>query len=405
MTERPALQAYYPFTRLSRLLEGVAPGSAPSVDGAPILLSVGEPQRAPPAFVGEEIARHLADLGRYPLPRGTADYRAAAVDWLIRRYDLPPNSGAPGGMIDPEHTLLPLPGSREGLFFSVLATVGRGAGQVPPVVLMPNPFYHVYAGAALAAGAEPVFVAATKENGFVPDFAALAPDVLERAAYCFLCTPSNPQGAVASLAQLSELILLARRFDFVLAFDECYTELYNGEPPPGALQAAASLGGSLDHLLIFHSLSKRSSAPGLRCGFVVGDPDLITLVDESLRVGGAGVPGPVLAAGARLWRDQAHVAEARGFYRRNFAIAERVLGNRFNFRTPEAGFFLWLEVGDGEAAALELWRACGIKTLPGAYMCADDGDGGNPGRDFLRIALVYDEAVTDAALTSLAETL
>ena len=405
MTERPALQAYYPFTRLSRLLDGQRPGPAPSPDGAPILLSVGEPQRQPPAFVAEEITRNQADWARYPLPRGTAAYRAAAADWLIQRYDLPATAGAPGGMIDPERCLLPLPGSREGLFFSVLATVARADGAPPPAVLMPNPFYHVYAGATLAAGAEPVFVPATKENGFIPDFAALPPEILARAAYCFLCTPSNPQGAVASRAQLADLIALARRHDFVLAFDECYAEIYNDAPPAGALQAAAGLDGTLDNLLIFHSLSKRSSAPGLRCGFVVGEPALITALDEALRVGGAGVPGPVLAAGTRLWRDQDHVAETRAFYRENFAIAERLLGNRFNFRKPEAGFFLWLEVGDGEAAALELWRRSGLRVLPGAYMCAEDGAGGNPGRDFLRIALVYEAAVTEAALTSLAETL
>ena len=405
MTDRRNLEAYYPFTRLSRLLEGLPQGRSPLDDGAPVLLSIGEPQHQPPAFVAEEIQKNAADWSRYPPARGTQAYRAAATDWLLRRYGLPSSAAAPGAMLDPERCLLPLPGTREGLFFATLAAMPKAEDGARPVVLMPNPFYHVYAGAALTAGAEPVFVPATRETGFLPDFASLDPSILERTVYCTLCSPSNPQGAVADMAYLEALIGLARRYDFVVAFDECYAELYNDQPPTGALQAAAALGGSLDRMLVFHSLSKRSSAPGLRCGFVVGEPGLIEAVDGVLRVGGAGVPLPIMAAGTRLWREEEHVLANRAHYRANFAVAERLLGNRFGFRTPAGGFFLWLEVGDGEAAARELWRAAGIKVLPGAYMCAQEGGGENPGRPYIRVALVYDGAVTEAALGRICEVL
>lgn len=399
------LQAYFPFARLNRLLDGIAPGRSPAAGGAPIVLSLGEPQHEPPGFVAEEIARNAADWSRYPLGRGTPAYREAAAAWLARRYDLPAAASAPGGMIDPDETIVPLPGSREGLFFATLTTCPDTANGTPPAVLMPNPCYHVYAGAALAAGAEPVFVPATAGNGFIPDFGTPGPAVLDRAVLCTLCSPSNPQGAAASLEQLKALILLARHHDFVVAFDECYAEIYMGEPPAGALQAAAALDGSLDNMLVFHSLSKRSSAPGLRCAFAAGAPSLIERLAGALNVGGAGVPLPVLAAGTRLWQDEAHVAETRARYRENFQIAERLLGNRFGFRKPDGGFFLWLDVGDGEAAALELWRQGGIKVLPGAYMSVADDSGRNPGQAYVRIALVHDAALTETALGRFCEIL
>ncbi len=409
MTDRRRLQSIHPFARLSRLLDGIAPGPSPRPGGAPILLSVGEPQNQPPGFVAEELARHAAQWSRYPPPRGTPAYLAAAAAWLTRRYDLPECAGAPGGMIDPGRCLLPLPGTREGLFFAVLSIVppaGEGRG---PVVLIPNPFYHVYAGAAAAAGAEPVFVPATREAGFLPDFVALDPEILDRAVMCLFCSPSNPQGAVADLAQLKGLIEAARCHDFVVAFDECYAELYNDKPPVGALQAARELtgaeDGSLDRMLVFHSLSKRSSAPGLRCGFVAGAPALIDALDGILRVGGAGVPLPVLAAGTRLCQEEEHVVANRARYQANFASAERHFGKRFGYQTPAGGFFLWLEVGDGEAAALELWRQGGIKVLPGAYMCAQDESSRNPGAAYIRVALVYDPELTDVALGRLGELL
>lgn len=406
MSVRANLQAYHPFTRLNRLLADIEPGPSPRPDGAPILLSLGEPQRQPPAFLTIELTKAASDWSRYPPPRGSTAYRQAAADWLQRRYTLPDSAVQPGGLADPERAILPVPGSREGLYFATLAVVAAAPKEPPPAVVMPNPFYHVYAGAAVASGAEPVFVSAGEDNGYIPDFLTLDPAILERTAYCTLCTPSNPQGAVASIAQMQSLIELARRYDFVVAFDECYSELYYGEEaPPGALQAAVELDGTLTNVLAFHSLSKRSSAPGLRCGFVVGDPRLIDELAVLLQVGGAGVPLPVQAAGARLWSDDQHVVETRAFYRENFAATQRAFGNRLGFHQPEAGFFLWLKVDDGEAACRALWQEAGIKVLPGAYMCADDADGNNPGRDYLRLALVHDPTLTEPAMARLADVL
>jgi aspartate/methionine/tyrosine aminotransferase len=403
--DRRTFQAFHPFTRLARLLDGVAPGTGPLAGGKPMILSIGEPRHQPPDFVAETLAEAAAGWSRYPPPRGTEGYLRAAADWLAARFGLPAGAAAPGGMIDPARHILPLPGTREGLFFAALCLASSEGDAAKPVVLLPNPFYHVYLGAALAAGAEPVFVPATAESGQLPDLAAVPPETLDRAALCYFCSPSNPQGAAADLARLTRLIELARAHGFALAFDECYSEIYTGAPPAGALQAAAALGGSLDNLLVFHSLSKRSSAPGLRCGFAVGEAGLIESLDVALRVGGAGVPLPILAAGERLWREETHVERNRALYREKFSIAERVLGPGFGFRAPAGGFFLWLDVGDGEKAAVELWRRAGIKVLPGAYMGAETPEGPNPGRAYLRAALVHDAAEVDAALTRIAEIL
>ncbi|MHA1151542.1 MAG: aminotransferase class I/II-fold pyridoxal phosphate-dependent enzyme [Alphaproteobacteria bacterium] len=401
MIDRRNLHAHYPFGRLNRLLEGVRPGAprlglAGTPPDEPVPLHLGEPRNQPPDFVAGELTRAAAGWSRYPLPRGTLEYREACADWLSLRYDLPK------GMVDPETSILAVPGTREGLFFTALANTSANSGAV---VLIPNPCYHVYYSATAAAGAEPVFVSATAETGFQPDYTALDPALLDRTALAYFCTPSNPQGAIADLDQLQALIQLARAHDFTVAFDECYAEIYTGAPPPGALQAAAALGGSLDNLLVFHSLSKRSSAPGLRCGFAAGDPERIAALEVMMSTGGAGVPIPVCAAGARLWREEDHVAANRSRYQKNFTIAERVLGNRFNFRKPGGGFFLWLEVGDGEAAALKLWREAGIRVLPGAYMSRSVDGAENPGAAYIRIALIYDADYTEAALQRVVEVL
>lgn len=391
-------RSFHPFLRLGRLLEGVAPGRSPLPDGAPINLAVGDPQRAAPALLAETIARFPNDWSRYPPFRGPESYRRASVAALRRRY------GLPEGLLDPERHLLPIPGSREGLFFATLAAVTLGAAEGRTKVLIPAPGYHVYAGGAIAAGAEPVFVPATRESGFLPDFAALDPAVLDRTAIAFLCAPSNPEGAAADRATWARLIALARRHGFVLAADECYADVYTGEPPAGVLEAAAETG-SLDRVLSFHSLSKRSSAAGLRCGFAAGEAGLIDAVDAYFRYGGAGVQVPVLEAGAALWEEESHVIETRAFYQGLFDIAARKLGNRFGWTKPAGGFFLWLEVGDGEAAARRLWAEAGIRTLPGGYMCPRPLPGGNPGEAFLRVALVHGPEVTEPALDRLVEVL
>lgn len=401
MIDRQNLQAFHPFTRLRNLLEGIPAGPAPLGASGPLALSIGEPKGQPPAFVAEEITANAADWSRYPPSRGSQAYLEACGAWLQRRYEIS------AGIIDPQRHILALPGTREGLFFATMATVPQTAAKeaAPPVVLIPNPFYHVYAGAAVAAGAEPVFLPTSSETGFLPDYKTVPEEILARTVLCILCSPANPQGAAANRRQLAELLTLARKHDFVVAFDECYAEIYTRTPPAGALDVVDQLGGSLDNILIFHSLSKRSNAAGLRCGFAVGEEKLIDALNAIMLVGGAGVPLPVMAAGTRLWQDDTHVEAIRAFYQANFEIAQQTLGNRFGFNIPDGGFFLWLDVGDGEAAAKKLWQEAGIRVLPGAYMSVADSEGYNPGAKYIRIALVFDAEVTKAALGRIAEIL
>ena len=307
-------------------------------------------------------------------------------------------------MIDPARHVLGLSGSREGLFLIAQVAVPDPLSRrgPPPLVLVPNPYYAAYPGAAAGAGAEPRFVAA--DVGHLPDYASLGADVLDRAALCYLCTPSNPQGAVADAAYLRELIGLARRHGFLLAVDECYAELYDAAPPPGALEACAALGGALDNVVVFHTLSKRSSVPGLRSAFACGDPAVIDAFARLRAYSAATTPGPVTAAAAALWDDDAHVAETRAHYRARFDQAERILGDRRGFRRPKAGFFLWLDVDDGVSAARRLWAEAAVKAMPGTFLAHGKGKG-NPGRRYLRLALVTDEAATEDALTRIAEVL
>lgn len=394
-------RAYHPFLRLAALLEPLTPGRSPAPDGRPINLSVGDPMVPPPAYVLEELGADPAPWGRYPAPRGEADYRAACVEYLQRRYDLP------AGWLDPDRHVLPVPGTREGLFFAALALSIAAAEQDPTrnAVLLPAPGYHVYMGAAAVAGLAPTFVPTGPDSGFLPDLANLPAHLLRAAQMAYVCSPANPQGAALDAAGWQRLLHLARACGFVLIADECYGEVWLDAPPAGVLPAALAEGGSLEGLLAFHSLSKRASAAGLRCGFVVGDPDLVDRIDACLRMGGAGVPVPVQRAGARLWRDAELAERTRAFYRDLFGIAERILGNRFGFRRPAGGFFLWLDVGDGEAAARRLWTEAGIKVLPGAYMAGPAGLPDNAGERYIRAALVYEPETSERALRRMAEVL
>jgi aspartate/methionine/tyrosine aminotransferase len=383
------------FRRLGALLADVSPKS----NQKPVLFSVGEPQNQPPALLADALARHADQWNRYPPQGGTAEFKAAVAGWLGRRYRLP------AGMIEPERHILPMPGSREPLFMAALIAVPPERRGKPPVVLIPNPAYHVYAGAAALAGAEAVFLPATKATGFLPDLDTIPAAALERASLLYLCTPANPQGAAASLDYLKRAITLARAHDFVLVVDECYAEIYDKTPPTGVLEAAAALGGDLKNIVATHSLSKRSSAPGLRSGFVVAHPDLIKGFSDMIGYAGAGVPVPTLAASVALWSDDGHVEANRSLYRANFDAAETILGKRFGFYRPDGGFYLWLDVGDGEAAAKRLWAEAAIRILPGGYMGPIAANGANPGKPYIRVALVYDTPTTTAALQRMAAVL
>lgn len=382
----------YAFPRLRALLDPHAPGAEP------LSMSIGEPTHPYPAFVTEILAGAAAGWGKYPPNEGAADLRAAISGWLMRRYGLTPERA------DPDRCILPLSGTREGLFMACLALCPEVKGGGRPAVLMPNPFYQCYAAAALAAGAEPVYLNATEETGHLPDFASVPPEALARTALVYLCSPANPQGAVASAAYWRDLLALAERHDFRILADECYAEIWRDAPPPGALQIAQETGANPERALAFHSLSKRSNLPGLRSGFVAGGPRAIAAIARLRSYGGAPSPGPVQQAAAACWRDEDHVVANRAIYAAKYALSDQMLQGLPGYRSPEAGFFLWVKVGDGEAAASRLWREAGVRTLPGAYL-ARPTQAGDPGAAWLRVALTPPLAELGRGLAALSSVL
>lgn len=377
----------YAFPRLRALLDSHQPGAEP------LAMTIGEPRHAMPPFILEAITEAAEGFARYPTNEGTPELLSAIRRWLHRRYELD----------HPEAQIIALNGTREGLFAAGPALIPEAKNGQRPAVLIPNPFYQVYAVATAAMGAEPVFVPATAQTGFLPDFAALPAEILNRTAAVYLCSPSNPQGAVAPRDYLRDLIALAERYDFQILADECYAEIYRDTPPPGALEIAAETGADPERVVIFHSLSKRSNLPGLRSGFAAGGPETIRRLRQLRAYGGAPLPLPLQHAAARTWDDETHVIENRRLYNEKFALAEQILGNQPGYHTPEGGFFLWLPVPaplDGEGAALALWRKAGLRVLPGAYLAREAG-GDNPGAAYIRVALVAPTEDLRRGLTAL----
>jgi N-succinyldiaminopimelate aminotransferase len=368
----------YPFERLAELNAGIVPPA----DRQPILLSIGEPKHTTPAFIAETVISHLHGLSQYPLTRGQPALREAIANWLTRRF------GLPGGSIDPAQQVLPVNGTREALFAIAQAVVDRGRD---PVVLMPNPFYQIYEGAALLAGAEPVFMNTTAATGYLPDFSRVADTVWQRTQLVYICSPGNPSGAVMGLPALQELIELAERHDFVIASDECYSELYFDEaaPPPGLLQAAAAMGrDDYRRCLVFHSLSKRSNAPGLRSGFVAGDRDLIAGFLRYRTYHGCAMPPATQAASTLAWQDEAHVIANRVLYREQFSAVVDILGPLLDVRIPAGGFYLWpVTPVDDCRFARGLLEQQNVTVLPGSFLSRSHA-GVNPGENHVRMALV-----------------
>ncbi|WP_101067550.1 aminotransferase class I/II-fold pyridoxal phosphate-dependent enzyme [Roseovarius salinarum] len=362
----------YAFPRLRRLLDGHAPG------GEVLHMTIGEPQHAFPPWVSGIIAEHAAGFGRYPPNDGTPELRAAFAGWLARRY---------GVEVDADTQLMPLNGTREGLYNAAMALCPERKGGGAPAILLPNPFYQVYMVAALSVDAEPVFVPATRDTGHLPDYTALPADTLDRAALAYICSPANPQGAVAGQDYWRDLIGLAERHDFQILADECYSEIYRDTPPPGALEVAAEMGAHPERVVVFHSLSKRSNLPGLRSGFVAGGPESIARMKQLRAYAGAPLPLPLQRAAEKVWADETHVVENRALYAEKFAKADEILAEVPGYAGPQAGFFLWLPVDDGEAAALKLWTETGVRVLPGAYLGRQVG-GENPGTGYIRAAMV-----------------
>jgi aspartate/methionine/tyrosine aminotransferase len=382
----PVAEGRSPFVRLTELIAGIAPGK-PAIN-----LSVGEPQHPIPSFVGPQLAAHLNEFGRYPANKGSEPFRRAVAEWLGRRYKL-------ARQVDPESEVLVLNGTREGLFLGAIAVKRWVKSRIgKPAMLIPNPFYAAYSAGAIAADCEPVYLPARKESAFLPDLDALDDTLLARTVAFYIASPSNPQGAVASRAYLDKLAGLARRFGFLIFADECYCEIYSENEPAGMLEAS---GPDFANTVVFHSLSKRSSLPGLRVGFAAGDRRFLSAFLELRNVAAPQVPGPMQHVAVAAYGDEAHVRDNRELYSAKFDLADQIIGDRYDYKRPAGGFFLWLDVakyGGSEIVTKRLWQEAGVRVVPGRYLAREQADGSNPGADYIRVAMVQDKATTAEAL-------
>ncbi len=383
----------YPFERLGALKSGIQPpAGCPSV-----MLSIGEPKHPPPAFVvsmlsdGDALAK---DLATYPATRGSDDLRAAIAAWVRRRFD---------AEVDPALQVLPVAGTREALFSFAQAVLSGRSGST---VVLPNPFYQIYEGATLLRGAEPYFVNCSEATAHRPDFRAVPEAVWRHCELLYLCSPGNPTGMTEDLETLSWLLEQADRHDFVIAADECYSEIYFDEaaPPVGLLQAAAATGRTdFRRCVAFHSLSKRSNLPGLRSGFVAGDGAILADYYRYRTYEGCALPNHVQRVSAAAWQDEDHVIENRAAYRRKFAAVTPILRPVLEFPDPHGAFYHWITTpGDDETFARELYAARNITVLPGTYL-GRDAHGINPGKGHVRIACVAPEQDCVRAAEAIAE--
>ena len=382
----------YPFRRLEGLLAPLGPRAG----RAPLDLSIGQPMHPLPPLLAETLQANAHLWGRYPPVAGTPAFREAVCAWLTRRYDLP------AGALDPARHVLPVAGTKEALFLIAQAVVPERKADRRPAVLMPNPFYNVYLGGAVFAGAEPVLLSVAAEDRYLPALERLEPDLLGAHRRLLPVLAGQPPGVAADLGYLRRLIGLRARAR--LPADRrrvLFGDLRPHRRPARSQRPWQTAVGSTS-LIVCNSLSKRSSAAGLRSGFVAGDPDVLAAFGRLRSYASAVQPLPVLAAATALWQDEDHVFVNRDLYHRKFDLADRRLAGRLGYYRPDGGFFLWLEVGDGEAAAARLWTEAAIKVLPGAYLGRPDRGGGNPGHSAIRVALVHDLATTGSALADLA---
>ncbi len=372
----------YPFQRLRELFTGITPN--PAFNN--INLSIGEPKHATPQLIKDALTSNLSGLATYPTTLGSLALRTAIANWITRRY----NMTAP----NPETAILPVNGSREALF--AIAQVIIDKSKPNPVVISSNPFYQIYEGAAFLAGAQPYFLNTSPENNHAMDFESVPVDILSRTQLVYVCSPGNPSGKVMSLAQWKMLFELADQYGFVIAADECYSEIYFDEktPPLGALQAAYLLGRSHANLIMFSSLSKRSNVPGMRSGFVAGDEKIIEAFTLYRTYHGCAMSPTVQAASVAAWNDDAHVVENRRLYAEKFSAVTPILSSVLDVEMPDAAFYLWAKIkqdisrkeSDTELA-VKLYRDLNITVLPGSYL-ARQAHGANPGENFIRMALV-----------------
>jgi N-succinyldiaminopimelate aminotransferase len=377
----------YPFEKLAQLKAGITPPARK----AHIALSIGEPKHAPPEFVKPILLQELDRLGSYPVTKGISALREAMVQWLVQRFNLKAQS------LHADKHILPVNGTREALFAFAQAVVDRSQDAI---VMMPNPFYQIYEGAALLAGAQPHYMNTVAANGYLPVLDEVDPKIWQRCQLIYICTPGNPTGTVMEIGYLQHLIELADQYDFIIASDECYSEIYFDEqqPPVGLLEAAATMGrDDYARCIVFHSLSKRSNVPGLRSGFVAGDEKIIQQFLKYRTYHGCAMPEFVQYSSIALWQDEQHVKDNRDLYREKFSRVVDMLSGSLNVSHPDAAFYLWPETPvDDETFARELFAQQNVTVLPGSYLSRDNN--GNPGANHVRVALVasVDECVEAA---------
>jgi N-succinyldiaminopimelate aminotransferase len=369
----------YPFEKLTQLKRGIVPPN----DKEPIALSIGEPAHATPHLIQETLLTHLHGLSKYPTTKGIPELRMAIANWLSRRFNVPSES------IDPETQVLPVNGTREALFSFAQCVID--ATSPAPVVIMPNPFYQIYEGAALLAGAEPYYLNTLEDSGYLPDFDSVPDEIWQRCQLIYICSPGNPTGSVMDRARHEKLLRLAEKYDFVIASDECYSELYDDEnnPPPGLLETAYAMGNTaFKRCVVFHSLSKRSNAPGLRSGFVAGDADILQHYFQYRTYHGSAMSLPTQHASIKAWQDEAHVIENRQLYREKFTAVIDILADVCPISKPPAGFYIWLKVPIADTEFTQrLFARENVTVLPGSFL-SREFDGINPGQNHIRIALV-----------------
>lgn len=366
----------YPFEKLNQLFADIQTPDLPL-----IALSIGEPKHPAPEFIKQAISENFHHLSTYPSSKGLPELRQSIANWLTNRFHLQ--------KIDAETQILPVSGTREALFSFVQTVIER---EKQPYVVMPNPFYQIYEGATLLAGAKPYFYNCTAENGYLGDVEQIPNEVWQQTQLLFLCTPNNPTGAVLNKQQLQKIIRLSDEYGFTIVSDECYSELWFDTPPTGLLEACADMGRhDYKNCVVFHSLSKRSNVPGMRSGFVAGDASLLKPYLLYRTYHGAAMPVQHQLASILAWNDEQHVEQNRVQYRAKFTLFQQELGHLLPLQKPDAGFYYWLSVDDDEKFARMLMEKAHIKVLAGRYLSRDTAQG-NPGQNHVRMALVADLA-------------
>jgi len=373
----------YPFQRLNNLLKDIKPPK----NYSEVIMSIGEPKHKPPKFVKNIININYENWAKYPPTLGIEKLNIASINWLNRRYKLSKK------FLNYKENIVQLAGTREGLFNIALALSPSLKNNYKPVMLLPEPFYQVYAGACRISGAEPIFISSLKENNFVPSFSSVKKEILRRASIIYICSPSNPEGSALKLKEWEDLISLARKYGAVLIVDECYTDIYIKKQPLGVLEACKKLRTDLTNIVSFHSLSKRSNVPGIRSGFAVGDRYLIESFKKLRHYCAGQQPLPIQEVATALWNDDTHSEKNRELYEKKFKIAKEVFKKYKDFYLPDGGFYLWLKVGDGEKFTKLLWKEKKIKVMPGAYLSRL-----NNSKGYIRIALVSNIKETKTAL-------